>query len=52
MGLIQSNYKFGVNSGASADPDNIVFGALNTDLTDQDIDTPLHIRIQVGKYNG
>ena len=52
MGTEQVHFKFGVNTGPSADPDDIVFGALNTDLTDQDIDTPLHIRIQVGKYNG
>ena len=45
----QCHYKFGVNDGPTVDPDSVNFGALDTNLTNQAINTPIHIRIQM--YN-
>ena len=50
--IIQCHYKFGVNDGPTADPDNVNFGALDANLTDQVVDTSIHIRIQVYNRGG
>ena len=50
--ITQCHYKFGVNDGLVADPDSVNFGALDNNLTNQAIDTPIHIRIQMYNNGG